>query len=276
MSSDFNIPPDNFSSQPEPPRPEQIAVEEEKHTPVENPVWSGWDVLLIALITVVLPSLLLLVTVNVVHKFFYPAIPLRQLGEKPILGLTAELTAYVILLCFMVVLIEGKYQTSFMKAIRWNWPWRWWNLVGLGVILLFAIQGLGHVLPMPKGVPFDKYFGNTRDAYLTSIFAISFGPFMEEILFRGLLYPVLARRIGMLASIVITGIAFGMIHSIQLGFSWGPVLLICIVGIVLTTVRAVKKSVAASLIVHIAYNSTLTVLTFAITSGFRHLDKMMQ
>ncbi|HEY1465359.1 MAG TPA: CPBP family intramembrane glutamic endopeptidase, partial [Terriglobales bacterium] len=166
---------------------------------------------------------------------------------------------------------------SFFKAIRWRNPnARWWDLAGLGIVLLFAIQGLGHFLPIPKEVPFDKFFENARDAYLTSIFAISFGPFMEEVLFRGFLYPVLARRIGMVASILITGITFGLIHGAQLSFAWGPVLMISVVGIVLTTVRAIKKSVAASLIVHIAYNFTLTALTFVGTGGFRHLDRLTQ
>ena len=129
---------------------------------------------------------------------------------------------------------------------------------------------------MPKEVPFDKFYANMRDAYLTSIFAVSFGPFMEEVLFRGLLYPVLARRIGIVASIFITGIAFGLIHGLQLSFAWGPVLLIVIVGIVLTTVRAMSKSVGASLTVHVAYNFTLTAITYVQTGGFRHLEKLTQ
>jgi hypothetical protein len=67
-----------------------------------------------------------------------------------------------------------------------------------------------------------------------------------------------------------------LIHGAQLSFAWGPVLMISVVGIVLTTVRAIKKSVAASLIVHIAYNFTLTALTFVGTGGFRHLDRLTQ
>jgi membrane protease YdiL (CAAX protease family) len=57
-------------------------------------------------------------------------------------------------------------------------------------------------------------------------------------------------------------------------YSWGPVLVIFLVGIILTMVRAFKNSVAASLIVHIAYNGTISALMFYATDGFRHLEKL--
>jgi uncharacterized protein len=275
MSSDPNIPLENFPAQPGPPQLEQMPAQTEK-PPAENPVFSGWDVLLIVSVTFVLPFLFLFASAMIAKKYFYSGLSFMDVGQKPIIALIAEFTAYVAVLAFMVMLIEGKYRISFFKAIGWNAPLRWWNLAGLGVVLLFAIQGLGHFLPVPKEVPFDKFFENARDAYLTSIFAISFGPFMEEVLFRGFLYPVLARRIGMIASILITSILFGLVHGAQLSFSWAPVLMISIVGIVLTTVRALKKSVASSLIVHIAYNFTLTSLTYIGTGGFKHLEKLTQ
>jgi len=270
MSSDSNFSLNNFPSPPEPPQPEQVGTPQGNRAPVENPVWSGWVVLLIAALTFLVPSVFLLAAISITRKYFHPVATFN-----PLLALCAEFAGYIVVLCFMVMLIEGQYHVPFFRAIGWNWPReRWLSLAGMGVVLLFAIQGVGYFLPIPKEVPFDKFFATPRDAYLTSLFAVSLGPFMEEILFRGLLYPVLARRIGMIASIVLTGVAFGMVHGLQLSFAWGPVLMISVVGIVLTTVRALKRSVAASMVVHIAYNFTLTVLTFVGTDGFRHLEKL--
>ena len=62
----------------------------------------------------------------------------------------------------------------------------------------------------------------------------------------------------------------------QLMFSWGPVLVIFLVGIVLTIVRAKTNSVAAGVLIHMAYNGTITVAMFAATDGFRHLEKLNQ
>jgi membrane protease YdiL (CAAX protease family) len=99
---------------------------------------------------------------------------------------------------------------------------------------------------------------------------------MEELFFRGFLYPVLARSTGMPIAVLLTAVAFALLHGAQLGFSWGPVLVIFLVGIVLTVVRARKNSVAASVLIHMAYNGAITVAMFAATDGFRHLEKLNQ
>ena len=56
----------------------------------------------------------------------------------------------------------------------------------------------------------------------------------------------------------------------------GVVTWIFLVGIVLTTVRAKTNSVAAGVLIHMAYNGTITVAMFAATDGFRHLEKLNQ
>lgn len=274
MSSGPNPPLQNLP----PEFPATTPVVPSQFSPDENPVWSGWDVLFIAVVTVFVVMVIVpTIAVFLAEKFLYHNLPLREVVQKPWLGLTTEFVGYVLVLIFMVMFVEGRYRIPFFRAIRWNWPSsNWLIFAGVGIVLLIVVQVLGHFLPMPKEVPFDKFFATMRDAYLTSIFAISFGPFMEEIIFRGFLYPVLARRIGIVASIIITGTLFGLIHSLQLSFAWGPVLLIILVGIVLTIIRAISKSVGASLTVHVAYNFMLTALTYVQTGGFRHLERLTQ
>jgi membrane protease YdiL (CAAX protease family) len=132
---------------------------------------------------------------------------------------------------------------------------------------------MARFLPMPKSTPFDQFFAHPSDAYLTAIFAVTLGPLMEELFFRGFLYPVLARRMGAFWGIVLTALPFGLIHAVQYGYAWGAVLIIFMVGIVLTTVRALTKSVASSFLAHVGYNGTLMVLAAMATDGFRHMDK---
>jgi uncharacterized protein len=87
---------------------------------------------------------------------------------------------------------------------------------------------------------------------------------------------VLARGLGLPIAVFLTALAFALLHGAQLGFAWGPVLVIFLVGTVLTMVRAKKNSVAAGVILHMAYNGTITAAMFAATDGFRHLEKLNQ
>jgi membrane protease YdiL (CAAX protease family) len=246
-------------------------------TPADDPLWNGWDVLGIALLTFFSFLFFPLVVIFAAHRFLYHELSWNAVLQKPPLSLFAEFLAYLVLFFYMLVLVEGKYHERFFRAIHWNWPGGTpVPLVGLGAILLIGLQVLAHFLPIPKTVPMDQFFQTPLDAYLTSIFAISLGPFMEELFFRGFLYPVLARRLGVTVAILLTGVAFASIHAVQLGFAWGAVLIIFLVGITLTGVRAVTGSVGSSFLVHVSYNLTLTVLTFAGTAGFRHMERLNQ
>ncbi len=240
------------------------------------PLWSGWDVVQIALMMFLSPFLLFFLVGGVARRYFYHGENWAQLAQEPIVALAAEFLAYIIVFFLMVMLIEGKYHTRFSEAIEWRWPRSPFALSALGVLLLFGLQGIAHFLPIPKEVPFDQFFKQPLDAWLTSIFAVSFGPLMEELFFRGFLYPVLERRVGVGIGIFLTALLFGLLHATQLGFAWGPILIIFLVGVALTVVRAVSRSVASSFLVHVAYNGTLTVFTLIATGGFRHLERLNQ
>jgi membrane protease YdiL (CAAX protease family) len=239
----------------------------------ENPVWSGWDVLQIAGLALGSVFVLQAIILFGAKRFVYPNATLRDLTQKAVLAILAQLLAYVVVAIFMVTLVEGKYHVRFWQAIRWSWPGNAMvKLLGIGVLTV-ALDFLGRFLPMPKNTPFEQFFARPLDAYMISVFAITLGPLMEELFFRGFLYPVIARRLGVVWGVVLTALPFGLIHSVQYGNAWSAVLVVCLVGVVLTTVRAVTKSVAASFLVHVGYNGTLMFLAALATDGFRHMDK---
>ncbi|MFZ0310525.1 MAG: type II CAAX endopeptidase family protein [Candidatus Sulfotelmatobacter sp.] len=238
----------------------------------ENPVWSGWDVLLIAALTLATIFLIQLILILVGLRFVYRHENWVDVAQKPVLALLSELLAYGVVAVYMILLVEGKYHTRFWAAIRWNWPGlAGLSLVGVGVLML-GLDFLGRFLPMPKTTPFDQFFDRPLDAYLTVAFAITLGPLMEELFFRGFLYPVVARRLGAFWGILLTALPFGLMHYLQYR-SWSAVLIIILVGVVLTTVRALTKSVASSFLAHVGYNGTLMVLAAVATDGFRHMEK---
>jgi uncharacterized protein len=238
----------------------------------ENPIWNGWDVLQIAGLTLLTLFVAQLLIVLGARRFAYPHQTWLDVAQKPVLTLLSELLTYVAVALYMILLVEGKYHSRFWQAIRWNWPGgAGVSFVGVGVLML-GLDLLGRFLPMPKNTPFDQFFARPFDAYLTAAFAVTLGPLMEELFFRGFLYPVVARRLGVVWGILLTALPFGLMHYLQYR-SWSAVLIIILVGVVLTTVRAMTKSVASSFLAHVGYNGTLMVLAAWATDGFRHMDK---
>ena len=238
----------------------------------ENPVWSGWDVLVIAVLILGTLFFVQLFIILGARHFAFPHASWMEVAQKPSLALLSQLLTYGAVALYMILLVEGKYHARFWQAIRWNWPaGLGLRFVGAGVLMISFAQ-LERFLPMPKTTPFDQFFDRPLDAYLLVAFAVTLGPLMEEIFFRGFLYPVLARRTRAVPAILITGVLFGVVHSPQYGYSWA-VLIIVLVGVVLTTIRAVTKSVASSFLAHIGYNGIQMILAIWATDGFRHMEK---
>lgn len=244
--------------------------------PVENPPWSGWDVFALAAITFVSMVLCVFAVGFALRPYLAPHEPWTSAIARPEVIVGGQLLAYTLLFFLMYALVRNHTEGSVFAALRWSWPKNWTQYLLAGFVLEVCLLPFAYLLPMPKNLPLDEFFKTARDAYILSVFGIFFAPLFEELFFRGFLYPVLARRWGMGASILITAAAFASIHGSQLKYSWGPVLVIFLVGLALTTVRAVKKSVAATVLMHMAYNGTIFIVTYIATDGFRHMEKFNQ
>jgi len=241
----------------------------------ENPAWNGLDVLAIvglAFVTIFLSQLVILFGA---HYLVYPRVRIADLAQRPILILIMQFVIDGAVGLYLFLWVEGKYRIPFWRAIRWNWPGGWWKLLGVGAATLLGLGMLERILPMPKDTPFDKLFSSPRDAYLIALMAVSLGPLVEELFFRGMFYPVLAKRWGAEWGVFITALLFGLMHLPQYGNSWGPLVIIFLVGVVCGAVRAATGSVAASFLVHVGYNGTQMLIAILITHGFTQMPKSL-
>lgn len=245
----------------------------QKTPPIENPPWTGWDVVVIACLAFATIFVSQFVILFGAHYFLYPHKTLAELAERPMLLLIAQLVVDGAVALYLVLLVEGKYHVRFWPAIRWDWSKAGWKLLGLGAAMMLGLSLLENFLPLPKDTPFDKLFASPRDAYLVALFAVTLGPFVEELFFRGFLYPVLERRWGIAWAVFLTALPFGLMHLPQYGWAWGAGLIILIVGIVCGVVRAVTRSVAASFLVHVGYNGMQMIIAIWYTHGFTQMPK---
>ncbi len=230
----------------------------------------------IAVLTFVSIVVFLLATTLAAQRLVYPKLAIVEVAKYPLVTVLAQFLAYLLVLGFMVSLVKRAPGQRFWQAVRWNWPRNWFAYLVAGLVLSVGLQGFAHLLPMPKELPIDRFFQTRNEAWALSLFGMTLAPLLEELFFRGFLYPVLVRRLGTVTAIVLTAASFGLVHAPQLGRAWGPVLVIFAVGLALTITRAVTKSVAPGFLMHVAYNGTISVLIFVVTDGFRHLEKLNQ
>lgn len=198
------------------------------------------------------------------------------LAKSAFFVVSTEFVTYVAIVGFMVFLVWTRHRMSLSQAIQWNLPGR--RLAVSALIIgaaLALVSDVGEVVFhrwIPDSLPITEYFKDRPSALVLAAFGILVAPLMEELFFRGFLYPALARWTGSIISIVITASAFTLLHGAQLGYSWAPLLLIFIVGVALTVTRVVTRSVATGVIVHMTYNFALLFQTYIATHGFRQMQ----
>jgi membrane protease YdiL (CAAX protease family) len=164
-------------------------------------------------------------------------------------------------------------------------PWMYF-FSGCGLAIFVAIASSR--VKDAEHAPIQEFFKSRNGALLLMAMAVFVAPLVEETIFRGYLYPVLARifsavaqffgmefpralRTGVAASVVMTGLLFGLMHAPQLGRNWGLVSLLTFVGVIFTFARARTGTVVASFLLHLGYNSMIAVTSIIATRGFTHM-----
>jgi len=204
------------------------------------------------------------------HVFRLPLVGLERNAK---VAVPAEFLAYVLTLGFMAAVVRSR-GLPFWRTVQWRWTSSAPAYMVLGFLLSVAVGLATAVLPIPKQLPIEKYFADPAGTWMLSIFGVTVAPMMEELFFRGFLYPALARPLGITASVLITSALFALIHSSQLASAWAPLLLLFLVGIVLTIVRVRTGSVVPGFLLHAAYNFTLFAELYLQTGHFHYFDKL--
>jgi membrane protease YdiL (CAAX protease family) len=163
---------------------------------------------------------------------------------------------------FLYVLLVTKTSAPFWPSIGWREtrpgmrPIRdsAMQLVAGGALLALVVTFAGSFFNTKETLPIEELLKARVSILLFGILGVALAPFVEETIFRGFLYPVIARRLGIAAGVGITGTLFGLMHAAQLWGGWGQIALLIFVGVVLTWVRARTGTVAASFFVHLGYN----------------------
>jgi membrane protease YdiL (CAAX protease family) len=193
------------------------------------------------------------------------------------------------------------WQRGFLDGLQWRWPAarnQAAKLIALGLMLGVMVQIATNFITPPKSRPIDAFFLTQADAWLITLFGTIVAPIFEEVCFRGFLLPAFAIAYDWLSlprtaearlrwqttttltpaalifSAVLTSLFFALLHFQQVAHLWAALLVLFTVSLVLTFMRVKTGSVAASALVHGAYNGFVFLVVIIQTGGYRHLERM--
>jgi membrane protease YdiL (CAAX protease family) len=214
------------------------------------------------------------------HQRLSPQELERYLLNKPQFIFGSNLLWFGAVFLFLYVTLSVLRDSPFWSSLGWKkfkpsltpgrGPWVYF-VSGCGLAILVALAG--SQVHTKENMPIEELFKNRSNALLLMAMAVLVAPLVEETVFRGYLYPLFAKSFGMVPGVLVTGILFGLMHGAQLGWTWGIVALLIIVGVIFTFARAYTGTVLASFLLHLGYNSMIAVTTIVSTHAFTRVPR---
>ena len=172
------------------------------------------------------------------------------------------LPAHVLTFLIVWLLVTKRGQRPFWQTLGWSWSKTFgpWKTIGLAVLLL----GVGVLLTQflgGKETQLDQVIGSSlKTRFATAILAVATAPMVEELTFRGVLYPALQRTLGMLWAVVLVSTLFAGVHLLQYFDNFGVVAVIIMLSVSLTLLRARTGRLLPSFVLHLVFNAIQAVV----------------
>ena len=263
----------------------------------DNPSWGVGSALFVWLV-----SLLLSVFIPVVFLIPYaayrgitpsspdygPALTEFAMGDKTavLIQVLALLPIHIltVLLVWAVVTRFGKQ--SFWEAIGWGWAprFRLWACIGLGVLLFVVASFIAKWLGAETPTQLEQVINSSYGARIAiSFLAVCTAPFVEEFVYRGVLYSALRRgiatlaggvlsafsvrlepesreRVGVIGAVILVLALFTLIHVPQYWPNLGVIAAVGLLSVVLTLIRAYSGKLLPCIAIHLVFNGIQAII----------------
>lgn len=262
-----NLGPDLF-------HPDELQLQEKLPPPnPDNPAWGIGGALLIWLATILLqaivPALILipyglsrlnLNSENFAREFVQLAATDRT---AVFLQIFSILPTHLLMFALVWAFVTRFGRRPFLASLGWGWSGRLrlWRSVGLGVALFATATTLAKLLDAEKSTTLEQLINSSLAArYMIAALAVFTAPFVEEFVYRGVLYSALQRTIGVKGAVIFVLGLFTLIHVPQYWPNIGVIAAVGLLSIVLTAVRAYSGRLLPCIVIHLVFNLIQAVL----------------
>jgi membrane protease YdiL (CAAX protease family) len=204
-----------------------------------------------------------------------------------LLQILALLPSHVLTFLLVWALVTRLGKQSFWDAIGWGWArgFRLWSCILLGVLLFIVGSVMARLIGAQKPTQLEQLINSSLAArYAISFLAVFTAPFVEEFIYRGVLYAALRKTIGEYGGLLLTFVSgvkldqhtrdrlgtsgavvlvlalFTIIHVPQYWPNLGVIAAVALLSIVLTLVRAYSGRLLPCIVIHLVFNGIQALL----------------
>jgi membrane protease YdiL (CAAX protease family) len=180
-----------------------------------------------------------------------------------LLQVIAILPSHLLTFALIWAVVTRFGKRPFWATIGWRLSGQFeiWLWVGLGVALFIVGSTLAWLLGSAKPTQLEQIINSSLAArYTISILAVGTAPFVEEFMYRGVLYAPLQKLAGAPTAVFLVLALFTIIHVPQYWPNVGVITAVALLSIALTLVRAYTRRLLPCIIIHLVFNGIQAVL----------------
>jgi membrane protease YdiL (CAAX protease family) len=173
-----------------------------------------------------------------------------------LIGIAATIPTHFATLFLVWAVVTNFGRRPFRETIGWGWsprfgPW-------LSVLAAFLLLGAAMLVATLLGVkrtPFDEMLKSSTAALFTTAFlATATAPLVEELVYRGVLFPAVRRATNHAVALILVTVLFAGVHVMQYHNSPGTIAAIFLLSLALTYVRAATGRILPCIVIHFIFN----------------------
>ena len=167
--------------------------------------------------------------------------------------------ALTLVIAWFAVTRARKY--SFTQTLGWTMGGVvWWHYV-LFMLCFFALAGAVNYFVPEQENELIRVLRSSRTAVvLVAIMATFTAPLVEEVVYRGVLYSAFQRTFGPALAVVAVTVLFALVHVPQYYPSVSTMLLLTVLSLTLTLIRARSGNLLPCIVLHTVFNAAQSAL----------------
>jgi membrane protease YdiL (CAAX protease family) len=246
-------------------QPQEISVN--NPTP-DNPPWN-WltasGVWLASIIFLVLPSILVVFyaiakKVDVANTEALKEFLLND-TTAILIQIILIIPAHALTLALAWIVVTGFNKFSFRETLGWEWGgFRFWHIAVILAVFFLLAAGLTALFGEQDNELMRILRSSRSAVYIVAFLATFSAPIVEEVLYRGIIYSAFYKAFGVVVAVIVASALFAGVHFLQYNGDVTALIMICLLSLVLTLIRARTGNLLPCIVLHTVFNGIQSLL----------------
>jgi membrane protease YdiL (CAAX protease family) len=249
------------------PNNQHHAVEPVNDPDPDNPAWgllAGFGFWLVSvLLILIVPTIAVAIYAAANHIETQEQLKELVLTDKNaiLINLAMIIPVHAATIAISWIIVTQFRRHDYFQSLGWDFgSFRAWH----GILIIFGFFAVGavvsHYFPDEEN-DLIKILRSSREAtILVGLIATLSAPFVEEVVYRGVLYSAARKTVGTAGAVALTTFLLTLVHVPQYWPSYSTILLLFMLSLVLTLVRARTGRLLPCVVLHFVFNGIQSAL----------------